>query len=73
MRTDGWTEGDRQTDMTKLIVAFRNFTKASKSLDLVGYRIKITGNVHEYLPTCKAFVLKMWVVFFVRYDLRLKK
>jgi len=59
--------------MTKLIVPFRNFTKASKSLDLVEFQIKITGNVHEYLPTYKSFVLKMWIVFYVRYDLRLKK
>ena len=29
-RTDGWT--DRRTDMTKLIVAFRNFTNARKKL-----------------------------------------
>jgi hypothetical protein len=59
--------------MTKLIVAFRNFTKTSKSLYLVEYRIKITGNVHDYLPTYKSLVLKMWIVFFVRYDLRLKR
>ena len=29
MRTKGWTEG--QTDMSKLIVAFRNFANASKN------------------------------------------
>jgi len=33
MRTEGGTEGrtDRQTDMTKLIVAFRNFAKAPEN------------------------------------------
>jgi hypothetical protein len=31
-QTEGWTdrETDRQTDMTKLIVAFRNFANAPK-------------------------------------------
>jgi len=29
MRTDGWTDGE--TDMTKFIVAFRNFVKAPKT------------------------------------------
>ena len=33
MRTDGRTVGhtDRETDMTKLIVAFRNFSNAPKN------------------------------------------
>jgi hypothetical protein len=40
MWTDGRTDGqtERQTNMTKLIVAFRNFAKAHKSADV---RIKI--------------------------------
>jgi hypothetical protein len=29
MRMDGWT--DRQTDMTKLLVAFRNFGNTAKN------------------------------------------
>ena len=56
-QTDEWK--DVQTDMTKLIAAFRNFTKPSKSLTLLEYRIKVAGNVHEDLPTFKSFVLKM--------------
>jgi len=31
-QTDGWT--DRQTDMTKLIVAFRNFEDASMNVKI---------------------------------------
>jgi hypothetical protein len=32
-QTEGGTDGQRETDMTKLIVAFRNFAKARKQAD----------------------------------------
>ena len=31
MRSDGWTGGDRQTDMTKLKVAFLQFCEVPKT------------------------------------------
>jgi len=46
-RSDGWTDGrqDRQTDMTKLILAFRCFAKAQKKTP-VSYRFTTGLHVH---------------------------
>ena len=34
-------EKDRQTDMTKLIVAFRNFANATKAVDYIRFIFKL--------------------------------
>ena len=47
-RTDGQT--DRQTDMTKLIVAFRNFAKAPKNSDKT-VLVTVVETSYEVVPT----------------------
>ena len=44
MRTDGRT--DRQTDMTKLIVAFHNFTNAPKNKGMSTIKLGYLEKIH---------------------------
>ena len=53
MRTEDRTAGDGQTDMTKLIVAFRNFVKVSKNQPVDHQSVKLTDkHNHAYLMYC---------------------
>jgi len=53
--TDGGTEGrtGRQTDMTKLIVTFRNFAKAPKMYELASPLVSICVCVCVCVCVCK--------------------
>ena len=62
-RTDGDGQTDRRTDITKLIVAFRNFEKEPKTNRRRGHRYltdlsgnyfyaKFTANIYVYICMC---------------------
>jgi hypothetical protein len=64
-RADGWTDGQRQTDVTKLTVAFRNFANAPKSPPLCIVNSFLTDLVTYDLidfRRIKIYFLRFWDV-----------
>jgi hypothetical protein len=57
MRTDGHTERDGQTDMTKITVHFRNFSKAPKTRKFLPHGKQATCPLYTYHGTA-AFITR---------------